>query len=71
MPKSMQGRLRHAIDRLGANGPVPGPGLDILRLTDRDDTWRLRVGDYRALFGIEGHTIVITAIRKRSTGYKR
>ena len=58
-------RIRNALAAL-AQEPPQG---DIKRLEGRDEH-RLRIGDYRALFRIEGDTIIITAIAHRGQVYK-
>lgn len=37
---------------------------NVKSLTNRDD-YRLRVGDYRAFFTVDGKTITVTEVRKR------
>lgn len=43
---------------------------DIKRLTHFTSEYRLRVGDYRVLFEIEGEAIIIYRIRHRSEAYR-
>ena len=45
------------------------PQGDIKNLIGRDG-YRLRVGDYRALFDVENNTIIIHAIAPRGQAYK-
>ncbi len=42
---------------------------DVKKLTDYSPEYRLRVGDYRVLFDLEGNTIVVQAVRDRKEGY--
>lgn len=42
---------------------------DVKKLTDHSAQYRLRIGDYRVLFDIEGETIVIQRIRNRREVY--
>jgi mRNA interferase RelE/StbE len=42
---------------------------NVKRLTDSTPEFRLRVGDYRVLFEIEGETITIYRIRHRREAY--
>ena len=44
---------------------------DVKRLTGFNPGMRLRVGDYRVLFDVEGDRILIQAIRHRSEAYDR
>jgi mRNA interferase RelE/StbE len=43
---------------------------DIKRLTNHWPAYRLRVGNWRALFEIEGHRIVVYRIRHRREAYR-
>ena len=42
---------------------------DIKRLNDFDPAWRSRMGDYRILFDVEGHEIIIRRIKHRREAY--
>lgn len=42
---------------------------DLKRLTNFTPEYRLRVGDYRVLFEIEGDRVIIYRIRHRSRAY--
>lgn len=46
-------------------------GGDVRRLTNFTPEYRLRVGDYRILFEIDGDQIVIYRIRHRRDVYRR
>ena len=50
LPRATQERLRSAIDKLEAD-PFAG---DVRKLVGTDDTWRLRVGEWRVVFEVEG-----------------
>ncbi len=43
---------------------------DVKHLTDTTPEFRLRVGDYRILFEIEGEAIIIYRIRHRREAYR-
>ncbi len=43
---------------------------DVKRLTNFTPEYRLRVGDYRVLFEIEGQTVVIYRVLHRKDAYK-
>lgn len=46
------------------------PKADIKRLFTRDKPlYRLRIGDYRAVYFIEGRSVCVTEIFHRSEGY--
>ena len=42
---------------------------DVKRLTNSTPEFRLRVGDYRVLFEIEGNKVIIYRIRHRKDAY--
>lgn len=44
---------------------------DVKRLTDFTPEYRLRVGDYRALFEVENSTIVVYRILHRRYAYEK
>ena len=43
---------------------------DVKRLTNYTPEYRLRVGDYRVLFELEGSNIVVYRIRHRKEAYR-
>jgi mRNA interferase RelE/StbE len=43
---------------------------DVKQLTNSTPEYRLRVGDYRVLFEIEGNTIVVYRVRHRREAYR-
>ncbi|MCX5804378.1 MAG: type II toxin-antitoxin system RelE/ParE family toxin [Proteobacteria bacterium] len=61
----IQGRILDKIEEMSDN--LRG---DVKRLTDSTPEYRLRVGDYRVLFEIEGRAIVIYRIRHRREAYR-
>ncbi len=49
----------------------PRPGADIKKLKGRDKTlYRLRVGDYRFEYFVEGNTVYVVVAFKRGRGYR-
>lgn len=50
-------------------GLESGPSGDVKRLTNFTPEYRLRVGDYRVLFEIEGDRVIIYRVRHRSRAY--
>jgi mRNA interferase RelE/StbE len=59
-------RLHEAIRRLVEFPEVP----NIKKLTNFEPSYRLRVGDYRILFDVVGHAVVIGRILHRRESYK-
>ena len=58
-PKQEQRHIRERIDRLRSN-PRPS-GVKLLR--DRQELFRLRVGDCRILYEIEDELLIVSVIR--------
>ena len=58
--------------RIVAKVEIMADGLrgDVMRLTNFTPEYRLRVGDYRVLFEIEGSKVVIYKVRHRSKSYR-
>lgn len=46
-------------------------GGDVTRLTEFRPEYRLRVGDYRVLFDLEGDSVVVRRVLHRSKAYER
>jgi mRNA interferase RelE/StbE len=64
LPRSVQVRLRPRIDAL-ADDPRP-PGVE--HLAGGDDLYRIRVGDYRVVYSIEGDVLLVLVVR---VGHRR
>jgi len=65
LPSRIQARVLARIEEM--SNDLKG---DVKRLTDFTPEYRLRVGDYRVLFEVEGDTIIIYRIRHRSEAYR-
>ena len=65
LPSRIQGRVLARIEDMSDD--LKG---DVKRLTSFTPEYRLRVGDYRVLFEIEGEKIVIYRIRHRREAYR-
>lgn len=59
---------RHIIEKIESMGN--GLSGDVKRLTNFTPEYRLRVGDYRVLFEIEGESIVIYRVKHRKEVYR-
>lgn len=46
-------------------------GGDVTRLTEFHPEYRLRVGDYRVLFDLEGDSVVVRRVLHRSKAHER
>ena len=64
LPRGIQTSIRPAIDAL-ADDPRPH-GVE--KLAGMDDTWRIRVGDYRIIYRILDDRLVVLVIR---VGHRR
>ena len=65
-------RIESALRRLGENPYEPRSGVDVARLAGtkgRQDLYRLRVGDYRGIYAIEGRVVYVTDLFHRGEGY--
>ena len=65
IPARTQARILNGIEAMSDD--LEG---DVKRLTGFTREYRLRVGDYRVLFEIEGKSIVIYRIRHRRDAYR-
>ena len=52
------GRLRSAIDRLGESARPHG----VVKLSGHDNRYRLRVGDYRIIYEIQDHALMVRVL---------
>jgi addiction module RelE/StbE family toxin len=70
LPEALARRVERALDLLQANPLHARAGLDIRPLSGGFGLWRLRVGDLRILYAVDGRSIVVTRIGHRSTVYR-
>ena len=64
LPRPIQGRLYEAIESLKNNPRLPGSE----KLKGSENTYRIRVGDYRALYEIVDNELIVYIIE---TGHRR
>jgi mRNA interferase RelE/StbE len=64
LPKSTTEKIVKKIELLSDN--LYG---NVKKLSDYSPEYRLRVGDHRILFDLEGNKIIIQAVRNRQEGY--
>ena len=69
LPAGVVRRFVEAIDAVAEEPRKARPGVDIKRLKGTKSTWRLRVGDYRGIYEIEGATVVFTRFAHRARVY--
>jgi mRNA interferase RelE/StbE len=65
LPSRIEGRVLARIEEM--RDDLKG---DVKRLTNFTPEYRLRVGDFRVLFEIEGETIIIYRVRHRREAYR-
>jgi mRNA interferase RelE/StbE len=64
LPKLMRQRIMERIEAL--RNDLAG---DVKRLTDMTPEYRLRVGDYRVLFEVEGTEVIVYRVVNRKDAY--
>jgi mRNA interferase RelE/StbE len=65
-PRKVADRILRKVDNLRS-----GFRGDVRRLVDPMPGYRLRVGDYRVLFVVAGHRIVVYRVKHRREAYDR
>lgn len=70
LQKQLQKRIKDALKELEIKPTQPRSGADIKPLTStKPQKHRLRVGDYRIIYMIEGNTVYVIEVFRRSRGY--
>jgi mRNA interferase RelE/StbE len=59
LPKEIQIRLKHRIDTLAVN-PFP---RGVKRLSAEEDLYRIRTGDYRIIYQVQGKALLILILK--------
>jgi mRNA interferase RelE/StbE len=59
LPKEVQARLKHRIDILAEN-PFP---RGVKKLSAEEDLYRLRIGDYRIVYQVQGKALLILILK--------
>ena len=71
LPKEFQIKIRSALTELQKDPFHSRPGMPIRRLTGFDPKkWRVRVGDYRIVYQVEGSIINVAEVFPRGRGYR-
>lgn len=71
LPKDMKKRIRKALKELEKDPINPRTGADIKSLQDTDPPkHRMRVGDYRIIYCIDGIKVMVIEIFSRGRGYR-
>jgi len=72
MSRKERSRVVRGLRVLETDPYKPRAGADIVRLEGtrgREDLFRLRIGDYRAVYSVEGSTVYVTDLFHRGRGY--
>ena len=71
LDKQIQERVRTALKELENDPFQPRPKADIKKLhkMSKHEFYRLRIGNYRAIYAVESSTIKVTKIIPRGKGY--
>jgi mRNA interferase RelE/StbE len=72
MPPKLRSSIIGALRTLQMDPFQRRSGTDIIRLKGtkgRQDLFRLRIGDYRAIYAVEGKVVYVTDLFHRGKGY--
>lgn len=71
LPDADRERIKGALAQLADDPFRPRPGVDIKRLRGPGREYhRLRVGDHRAIYVVEGDRVLVAKVVRRSKAYK-
>jgi mRNA interferase RelE/StbE len=73
LPTAISDRIKCGLKELEEDPFTPRPKADIRKMSgtqDRDHAYRIRIGDYRAVYGIEDKLVLVTIIFHRGKGYQ-
>jgi mRNA-degrading endonuclease RelE of RelBE toxin-antitoxin system len=62
-------RIREALLQLETDPKGARSGADIKALRGTSRLWRIRIGSWRAIYGVEGKDVIVTDTFPRSRGY--
>lgn len=72
LQNDLQKRIKSALKKLEENPFQPRPNADIIALTGTTpQKHRLRIGDYRIIYLIEGENVKVIEVFRRGRGYRR
>ena len=72
MSPQLRCRIVEKLHLLEENPYEPRPGVDIARLKGtrgRADLFRMRVGDHRVIYAVDGEVVYVTDLFHRGKGY--
>jgi len=59
LPRADRARLRNRIEALASEPQPPGA----VKLSGREDFWRIRAGDYRVVYAVLKRALVVLVVR--------
>ncbi|ASJ01104.1 type II toxin-antitoxin system RelE family toxin [Thermococcus gorgonarius] len=70
-PESVREKFRELAEELRFN-PIPSEKFDVKKLRGRENTFRVRLGDYRVIYELQRKKLLILIIKfgKRENVYK-
>ncbi len=69
LPRDVQRRFAQAFELVDEEPTRPRPGLDVRPLRGVKGAWRLRVRDYRGIYGVAPGKVTFTRFGHRSNIY--
>lgn len=69
LPRGELARVREALRVLEEDPFTPRAGADLKPLKGTDRLHRLRIGPWRAIYGVDGHDVIITDFFRKKRGY--
>jgi mRNA-degrading endonuclease RelE of RelBE toxin-antitoxin system len=71
LPVDVVDRIKRALSKLAEDPYRPRPKVDIKRLKGpKRDYFRLRIGDHRAIYVVDGRHVLVAKILPRSKAYE-
>ena len=71
LPVDVADRVKRALSELAGDPFRPRPKVDIKRLKGpQRDYFRLRIGEYRAIYVVDGRRVLVAKILPRSKAYE-
>lgn len=69
--KKFKKRIKDSLELLKSDPYAPRSGADIIRIKETSpQKYRLRVGDYRIVYRVEGKAVKVIEIFPRGRGYR-
>lgn len=70
LDSSLAHQCKESIDFLGENPYLKRPGCDIKKLSGQEEAYRLRVGNCRFVYIVDGKNILVIEAFQRERGYR-